>query len=152
MQIRQATLDDAALVRAITRAVYVDEGWATTAGYIEQLLDVEARITDCMVLLADDVGTVTAIRPPHPNANIARGDDLEVRMLAVLPQARGRGVAQALMRRVEGYATTQVVLSTAPTMRAAQRLYERLGYARTPDRDWVIDGETLLTYAKSISD
>ncbi|MER6536894.1 hypothetical protein ABT215_24450, partial [Streptomyces sp900105755] len=45
---------------------------------------------------------------------------------------------------------TAVVLSTQPTMHTAHRLYERLGFVRTPDRDWNPLPEpadiTLLTY------
>lgn len=152
VEIRRATLHDADLVRAITRTVYVDEGWATSPGYIEQLLDVESRIVQCTVLLADEVGTLTVVHPPHPTANIARTGEIEVRMLCVLPHARGRGVAQALMRAAEAMAVSSVVLSTSAAMTAAQRLYEGLGYVRTPQRDWEIHGERLLTYAKAVAD
>ncbi len=151
MLIRRATLHDADLVRFITRTVYVGEGWATSPGYIRELLDVKARIAGSTVLIADRVGTVTAIDPPHPAANIGLPGELEVRMLCVLPDARRTGVAQALMLAAEALGTNRVVLSTAPSMTAAQRLYESLGYLRTPERDWTINGETLLTYAKDIT-
>ncbi|MFE5219215.1 GNAT family N-acetyltransferase, partial [Streptomyces sp. NPDC056626] len=44
----------------------------------------------------------------------------------------------------------RVVLSTQRTMHGAHRLYGRLGFTRTPDRDWnplpKLDDFTLLTY------
>ena len=46
--------------------------------------------------------------------------------------------------------TNFVVLSTQRTMHAAHRLYERLGFVRTPERDWNpiphLGDFTLLTY------
>jgi ribosomal protein S18 acetylase RimI-like enzyme len=80
-------------------------------------------------------------------------------MLAVAHAARGRGVGEALVRAcaeraraVEG--RVRVVLSTQRTMRTAHRLYERLGFVRTPERDWnplpELDDITLLTYALTL--
>ncbi|MCZ9344350.1 GNAT family N-acetyltransferase, partial [Streptomyces sp. TRM76130] len=67
----------------------------------------------------------------------------------------GRGVGEALVRAcvdrargVDGCA--RLILSTQETMHAAHRLYERLGFVRTPERDWCPLPETdairLLTY------
>jgi len=99
------------------------------------------------------VGTVTATEGP-PLANIARSGELEVRMLGVLPAARRHGVARALMKECERLAREtdrhRIVLSTEPAMVAAQALYEGLGYVRTPDRDWTINGFGLITYARAV--
>lgn len=46
----------------------------------------------------------------------------------------------------------RIVLSTEREMTAAQALYETLGYTRTPQRDWVINSTTLITYARQLSD
>lgn len=137
-------------MRHITRSVYLGEGWATTPAYIQDLLDVERRIVENTVLLADVVGTLTVAVPPHPSAHVALPGEVEVRMLCVLPDARRIGVAQALMTEVESLSAIRVVLSTEQEMKGAQQLYERLGYARTPERDWYIHGEKLLTYAKEL--
>lgn len=140
--------------------VYVGGGWADptrSPAYVDSLLDAETRIAQADVLLAEQdghpVATVTATSGP-PWANIADAGELEVRMLAVLPGMRRQGVAAALMAACEDLARQRgmrkVVLSTDPGMRAAQSLYERLGYRRTPDRDWEIGGVVLLTYAKRL--
>lgn len=54
--------------------------------------------------------------------------------LFVAPHARGRGVAEALLRRAAQFAketqTKRLVLSTATHNIAAQRLYEKLGWQR----------------------
>jgi ribosomal protein S18 acetylase RimI-like enzyme len=61
-------------------------------------------------------------------------------MLAVAPSSQRMGVGEALVRlvldrfREEG--ATAIVLSSLPQMTEAHRLYERLGFVRTPERDW----------------
>jgi predicted N-acetyltransferase YhbS len=60
----------------------------------------------------------------------------------VSPLERGRGIGReltlaALDMAVERGAT-RVVLSTMETMRVAHRLYERLGFTRRPDLDWIV--------------
>lgn len=160
MHIRSATPDDADAVREIMRAVYVGEGWAdlhATPAYVRSLLDAQTRIAQADVLVAEEAGeivaTITAASQP-PFANVAQPGELEVRMLAVLPDARRQGVARALMTACEELAgervLDRVVLSTDPQMHAAQALYEGLGYRRTPDRDWETGGVMLLTYAKDL--
>ena len=163
VRIRRASTDvDAKTVRAIIDEVYVGGGWAdpvTSPEYVRSLLDARTRIATATVLLAEHrgraVGTVTATDGP-PWANIARPGELEVRMLGVLPTARRGGVARALMGACEDLARSsgarRIVLSTEREMTAAQALYETLGYTRTPQRDWVINSTTLITYARQLSD
>ncbi|MCU0298795.1 MAG: GNAT family N-acetyltransferase [Candidatus Nanopelagicales bacterium] len=157
MHIRRATTDDIDAVNEIIGQVYVGEGWANplhSPDYVRSLLDAATRIEQAEVLIAfvDDepVGSVTVTDGP-PLANIAQPGELEVRMLAVLPQARRLGVAGALMQAAEDLAGSRgmerVVLSTDPAMTAAQALYSARGYDRTPGRDWEINGSHLITYA-----
>ncbi len=158
MHIRKATRADAVAVNAIIEEVYVGGGWAdpvTSPQYVQTLLDAAARIEQACVLLAEldgrAVGTVTVTDRP-PLANIAKAGELEVRMLGVLAHARRLGVAQALMQECEQLARqtgkTSLVLSTEPAMVAALALYLRLGFARTPDRDWTINGTRLITFGR----
>ncbi|MHC0431684.1 GNAT family N-acetyltransferase [Streptomyces sp. O3] len=130
-------------------------------GYLNTLRDVAGRAARGEVLVAVDqqapegaapLGGVTFVLAGSPLADIARPGEAEFRMLAVDPAARGRGVGEALVRaclaRAEAAGCTGMVLSTQPSMRTAHRLYERLGFARTPDRDWEpIPGLTLHAYA-----
>ena len=61
-------------------------------------------------------------------------------MLAVAPEARGKGVGEALARmcldrfRTEG--ARSVVICSLPEMTSAHRVYERLGFYRVPELDW----------------
>jgi ribosomal protein S18 acetylase RimI-like enzyme len=76
-------------------------------------------------------------------------------MLVVGPAVRGRGTGRALVlacvERSRRDGARVLRLSTQPEMRAAHRLYERLGFARTPDHDWTpLPGVDLITYAMAI--
>jgi GNAT superfamily N-acetyltransferase len=72
----------------------------------------------------------------------------EVRLVAVAPSARGRGVARALVeeciRRARTSGATAIGLHTSRSMHAAMRLYERLGFVRDPDHDFHPPGAELV--------
>jgi GNAT superfamily N-acetyltransferase len=75
----------------------------------------------------------------------------EVRLLAVVPAARGRGVGAGLMqecvRRARGWGAPALVLHTTPMMGAAVRLYERLGFVAASELDVeVAPGLTVTGY------
>jgi GNAT superfamily N-acetyltransferase len=63
------------------------------------------------------------------------------RLLAVAPQARGRGVGAALMERcielARGENHGQVILHTTAAMQVAWRMYERRGFERSADLDFL---------------
>ena len=63
------------------------------------------------------------------------------RLLAVGPEARGRGVGKALVRHCIGLAKEQghgqVILHTTEVMKVAWGMYERLGFERSPDLDFL---------------
>jgi GNAT superfamily N-acetyltransferase len=67
---------------------------------------------------------------PHP----------ELRLLAVAPAARGRGIGEALVheciQRSRRSGATALTLHTTDVMKTAMRLYERLGFARAPELDF----------------
>jgi ribosomal protein S18 acetylase RimI-like enzyme len=158
MRIRRAGPHDAATVDRIVEDVYIRGGWAspdTAPEYVRSLLDATTRIERVLLAEANRValGTVTATQSA-PLANIARARELEIRMLGVLDGFRRRGVGSGLVRACEDLARDRgmhrVVLSTEPAMHAAQGLYVRLGYTRTPDRDWEIHGFRLITYARDL--
>jgi GNAT superfamily N-acetyltransferase len=75
----------------------------------------------------------------------------EVRLLAVAPAARGRGVGVALMheciRRARESRAPTLTLHTMDMMQAAMRMYERLGFQRAPELDIdVAPGVTIKGY------
>lgn len=153
--VRAATPADHEAVAALTVAVYVDEGY-DDGGYAPQLGDVASRVASATVLIAEDdgrlLGAVTAVTRGGPWANQAAAGEAEIRMLAVAPDARGRGVGEVLTRACLDQARedgcTLVRLSSQESMQAAHRLYARLGFVRTPSRDWApTPGLLLRAYA-----
>jgi ribosomal protein S18 acetylase RimI-like enzyme len=74
------------------------------------------------------------------DATVRLPDDCAwVRALGVRPSARGTGVGEAIMAYCVAHAggATAMVLHTMDFMPAAVRLYERLGYRRAPELDFV---------------
>jgi GNAT superfamily N-acetyltransferase len=114
--------------------------------YEGELRDVAGRVADAEVMVAVDgagtvLGGVTYIPGPGSAwSEFTEPDAAGIRMLAVAPEAQGRGVGEALSRacidraRVTGKA--QIVLHSTDRMTTAHRLYERLGFARDPSLDW----------------
>lgn len=64
----------------------------------------------------------------------------EIRMLAVSPEVRGKGVASALIteciERAKAGGYKSIGLHTGEFMHNAMRLYERFGFQRTPEYDF----------------
>ncbi len=146
--IRPAHPSELARVGDLTVEAYAVDGFVTDEdGYAEHLRDAASRAREAEVYVAalpeapaDVAGTVTFCPQGSPWSELAGPGEGEFRMLAVDPRARRRGVAAALVsvcveRSTElGY--TAVVLSSLPVQQTAHRLYERLGFRRTPDLDW----------------
>ena len=74
-----------------------------------------------------------------------------LRTLAVLPEARGRGVGRALMnecvRRARSLGRSRLLLHTMPFMKAAISLHESLGFRRAPELDVEYSGTSAIAYA-----
>jgi GNAT superfamily N-acetyltransferase len=112
--------------------------------YRERLRDVARRDAEAEVWVAvdDDVllGCVTHCPPGSRWREIGEAHEGEFRMLAVHPDARGRGIGTALSRLCEDMArdhgATAMVLSSLAAMTGAHRIYARLGYSRAEGRDW----------------
>lgn len=148
-RVRRAREDELEAVGLLTVRAYAADGRITEDHpYADHLRNAPARHRDGVLLVAEDteeregslLGTVTVVPATSPLVEMCRPGEVEVRMLAVDPSARGRGVGELLTRacldvaRTEGVA--RVILSSGTWMVAAHRLYERLGFVRVPERDW----------------
>ncbi|MEU5261323.1 GNAT family N-acetyltransferase [Amycolatopsis sp. NPDC021455] len=157
VEIRPPRPEEYAAAGEVTvRAYAVDGHLVAGIGYDVELRDVARRVRQAEVLVAVDetgevLGTVTVVRPESDYAEVSRPGELEFRMLAVAPSARGRGIGEALTRavldRARALGAHRVVLSSQEGMRSAHRLYERLGFTRLAERDWqVLPHVTLIAY------
>ncbi|MFF5724006.1 GNAT family N-acetyltransferase [[Kitasatospora] papulosa] len=160
ISVRPVRTEEHEALGEMTAQAYLGDGlldFGVDDSYLEQLRAVGRRAAEAVVLAAVDgdgalLGGVTYVAPGGPWADIAGRDEAEFRMLAVSEEARGRGAGEALVRAcVDRARATEgvsgVVLSTQSSMEAAHRIYRRLGFVRTPERDWSpLPGFTLLTF------
>jgi ribosomal protein S18 acetylase RimI-like enzyme len=145
--VRSARPDDYDAVAQLTVAAYRADGQLSPDHPYERTLsDAAARAAHGHLLVAEEartgavVGTVLFVLPGTRYAELSRPGEAEFRMLAVDPPAQGRGVGEILVRacldRAAELRCHAVVIYTRDVARAAQRLYDRLGFDRVPDRDW----------------
>lgn len=152
ISITPARPDELVRVGELGVLAYRAEGMAEGEdGYAVQLRDVERRAAEAVVLVARAgrqlVGSLTLAAADGPYAQVARGDELEVRMLAVDPAVQRRGVGEALLRgavewvQEQGYPALVLSVDSTDGPRTPHRLYERVGFVRDPARDYVGDWE-----------
>ncbi|MFJ6439352.1 GNAT family N-acetyltransferase [Streptomyces sp. NPDC091649] len=159
LTIRVAEPGEYALLGGITAEAYLGDGLldGPEDPYLLKLRAVEQRAAEAEVLVALDadgsvLGGVTYAAPGTVWRDIAGPDEADFRMLAVARAGRGRGVGEALVRACVERARSAggirgLVLSTQPAMLGAHRIYRRLGFARTPERDWEpVPGLRLMTF------
>lgn len=156
-----ATHDDFARVAALTVAAYRTGDLPDDSHYWTYLHDTAQRAgapNEIWVAQLDGlvVGSLTWCPPGSADLDTAEEGECEFRTLAVDPAARGQGVARALVTAVIDRARSEqlpaIAITTADWMQSAHRLYESLGFVRTPQRDWVIEGQTLLTYRLALTE
>ncbi|MDH6132978.1 ribosomal protein S18 acetylase RimI-like enzyme [Kitasatospora sp. MAA4] len=151
--IRTALAEDLDAAGAVTVEAFVGDGHTRPdADYVTLLRDARRRAAEAELLVAVDpadlsrgpsgrlLGCVTFAVGGTEWADIATPQEGEMRMLAAAADARGRGVGDALVRacvtRSRELGLAGMAFSTRPAMTAAHRIYERLGFHRSPERDW----------------
>jgi ribosomal protein S18 acetylase RimI-like enzyme len=165
MEVREATPAEHAEAGHVTADAYRefirpgDEDWER---YLLRIADVAGRADRTTILVAIEEGRVLGSLTLELDGRVRDDDDDErpldpgeahIRMLGVDPAVRARGVARALMAESEARARaagkTFLTLHTTQRMKAAQAMYERLGYERTEDVVFP-DGFVLLGYIKQL--
>jgi ribosomal protein S18 acetylase RimI-like enzyme/anti-sigma regulatory factor (Ser/Thr protein kinase) len=150
LTVRAAHGGEADAVGSVLTAAYAEHVAAFPAdmatSYLAEVLDVAGRLQDPAyeVLVATDadrvVGTVTFLGDAGADGHPWPPGGSVVRLLAVDPSVRGRGIGRMLLdacvhrarRRGSGY----VGLHTAPFMGAARALYQSTGFERAPEHDF----------------
>ncbi len=144
--IRPAHDEELGAVGDLTLVAYAADGFITGDDeYAGELRDAASRgrEAELYVAVGEDgtlLGTVTYCPEGSAYRELADSGQGEFRMLAVAPEARGRGVAEALVRmcveRSEELGYDAVVLSSMHNQEQAHRIYARVGFRRTPELDW----------------
>jgi ribosomal protein S18 acetylase RimI-like enzyme len=130
-----------------------DAGWES---YLDELADVADRVKRTKVLIAVEDGEVLGTatlelegRTEKDGREPLAPGEAHVRMVAVRPDARRRGIARALMeeciRRARRAGKTVLTLNSTERMKAAHAMYESMGFTRKPDQVFD-DGFVLRTY------
>ena len=150
LRIRGARSGDRGAIEAVTLSAYEQYAALMPAhweGYRQNILATLAAAQPDAQIVAEEVGRVVGSVLLYPAGSVmARpgGGSItlawpEVRLLAVAPEARDRGVGAALMdeciRRARQSGAAALTLRTTDVMQAAMRLYERLGFGRAPELD-----------------
>ena len=116
-------------------------------GYRQNIVACVSDAGEAEQLVAEHGGAIvgTVLLYPPRRMRLSERESLEmpwpeVRLLAVAPSARGRGVGAALMRecvrRVRLAQGATLSLHTTDLMRTAMRMYERMGFVRAPELDF----------------
>lgn len=148
-----------ARVSELTVAAYTADYEGLPADYLAELGAVEQRAVAHQVWVAvdDDTGEILGAmatgKPGEAISSLAGEGELDFRLLAVDPAARGRGVGRALTEFTYDLAKERglrrVVMNSAKYMVGAHRLYFWLGFEREPQREQTVEiapGELLELY------
>ena len=151
VRVREAQPGDEAAIRAVTLGAYEQYAGHMRAhweGYRRNILDTLAAPGPAQRLVAEDAGAIVGsviLYPPGTvgitaGARPIGGEWPEVRLLAVDPAVRGRGVGLLLMQacvdRARAAGAAALALHTTDMMASAMRLYERMGFERAPELDF----------------
>ena len=159
MRTRRARPGDLEAIGEVTVAAYAEFEGDDTDEYVHHLRDAATRDREAELWVAEldgrIVGTVTYCQVGSAWHELAREGEGEFRMLAVHPDAQGRGVGSALVElceeRARAEGMTAMVLCSQAGMSAAHRVYVRHGYERAPERDWApVPGVDLVAFAKEL--
>jgi ribosomal protein S18 acetylase RimI-like enzyme len=154
IEIRPARPHEYVAVADLLAPVYLAEGWADES-YEPTMRDTAHRAEHAEVLVAllegAVIGTVTVALHGGPYAEMADPGEAVIRMLVTDPVARGQGAGRALVEACLAAAReancTAVRLSTQRPMTTAIKIYESVGFQRTPERDWTpVPGFDLIAY------
>jgi GNAT superfamily N-acetyltransferase len=147
-------------VRELTLVAYSQYATVMTPsawrGLYQALLNALEMKVEAEVIVAEQrdsgklLGSVMLFPPSVESygINAASSAIPELRLLAVLPEARGRGVGQALVEvcveRARRWGASALGLHTSDSMAAAIKLYEQRGFVRVPQRDFQPPGAELV--------
>jgi predicted N-acetyltransferase YhbS len=153
LTIRSARAADRAAIEVVTLAAYEQYAAVLPAplwtGYRQNIVTTLAAAEPSTVIVAEATGALvgSVLLIPAGGTMAAPGlaaaaplAEPELRLLAVAPAGRGRGVGRRLveecMRRSRAAGARAITLHTTDMMEVAMALYQRMGFARAPEIDF----------------
>jgi len=155
VHVRLASPGDAGRIAAVLLAafrdfepLYTPQGFRATTPTADEIAGRLAGGPSWIAVEDSEVvGTISAVE---------RAGEIYLRSMAVLPSARGRGIATQLLQTVEAFALSRrarrLTLSTTPFLTDAIRLYEQAGFRRTPAPPLDLYGTPLFGMAKELAE
>ena len=113
--------------------------------YLDDIRAVRRRLAESTLIVAEDAGHLVGAVTYYADGSkeSAGGWPANVavfRLLAVHPEARGRGIGRLLteecIRRARATGAAAVGLHTTHLMNVARAMYERMGFVRVLERDF----------------
>jgi GNAT superfamily N-acetyltransferase len=155
LRLRDARPDELDRVALLLRDAYLEyekflprDAWEY---YLNDIMNVRGRLGAADLIVAELggelAGSVTLYLKPSGEAGWPAGW-AGVRLLAVHPSCRGRGIGRALMdeciRRCRQRGIVTLGLHTTMMMEVARGMYERMGFVRIPEYDFRPRPETVV--------
>ncbi|MBE4908452.1 GNAT family N-acetyltransferase [Bacillus luteolus] len=150
MNIRDALPHEVPIIREQRVAAYSEHAesiptdhWNALRKAISSDADIQPGVELIVAEIDGKILGSVALFPPKTDAYegfIEQLEHAEIRLLAVSPAARGKGVASALIQdciertKAKGY--DAIGLHTGDFMESAMALYERIGFERLPKYDF----------------
>lgn len=149
--VRDARSEDLAEASALMREAYGEyfedipaDAEQMAAEYLADIGDVWSRLGDSELVVAEEDGRLVGAVTFFPDGSVEGHGWPQgwsnIRLLAVRPEARGRGIGRVLteecLRRARALGATAVGLHTSESMAVAKGMYERMGFARLPELDF----------------
>jgi len=154
-----AEYEEAGRVTALAYREFVRPEDGDWNDYLDRIADVRDRAGRTVVLVAVEDGRILGSATLELEGRTEAGEppvppgEAHLRMLGVHPDARRRGIARMLMdasvEEARRAGKRRLTLNTTRRMRAAQSMYEALGFERLDDRVFP-DGFVLLGYEKRL--
>lgn len=156
--IRDAQKDEMDAILELSLAAYEEFGTSMPAVNWKGLRGILIKTLkdpgDAEVIVAELDGQLVGsvlLFPPESNSYGDWVDDAsypELRLLAVTPEARGRGIGKMLMEacieRSRQAGASAIGLHTGDSMAVALPMYERRGFVRVPELDFDVEGGELV--------
>jgi GNAT superfamily N-acetyltransferase len=168
LHLRDAHPGDLDAIRDVTLSAYQEYAALMPShweNYRQHILATLADVKPAEQIVAERDGDVVGTVLLYPAGTVFSTPDgasvtlewPEVRLLAVAPAARGQGIGAALMheciRRARQSGAAILTLHTTDIMQVAMRMYERMGFVRTPELDFHVDTDlTVKGYRLNLDD
>jgi ribosomal protein S18 acetylase RimI-like enzyme len=146
IKLRDARCDELGIIAKLFVAAYQEYKDFMPADrwdwYRNDMMDVRSRMPNSELIVAEVrnkiAGAVTLF--PQGSNNGWPAGWAGIRLLAVHPDYRGRGIGRGLMdeciRRCRERGTKTIGLHTTELMKVARAMYERIGFERIPEFDF----------------